>query len=380
MEYGQSLWAMCIFSPSGSKVVLTGGDGTAGMWNLETCRPIGQTMRHRANVMNASFNADESKVVTVTSEEARVWDTETGRLLGEPMPMDYGMNPKPVNHWQMTWAALNEDGTKVVTASGGTTARLWQLRTEEESNRIPLIDHPVLLWARQISGLEFDEDGEILVIADSRRVPGITSASLPAGPWADLGRWINTPPPNRTLDPKSNVTAREIAARERDFLGEESVEHLESALRYDPTLRIARLYLALGWEESDRRFAALLEELRTQQPPRSSSEWLERHLPDARRPDFGGFKRAAFLRRFELDALATNDGGLTDAELSALWVRATNHLLELPPDAPVGLGSNATKARAEALKAAQRAVELDSASPAAKQVLVKAQAAAAAAD
>ena len=72
---------------------------------------------------------------------------------------------------------------------------------------------------------------------------------------------------------------------------------------------------------------------------------------------------AAFLRRYDLDRLPQD---------ATLWVSAAESLLDAP-DALVGIGSQQTTTREEALKAAEKACELDPKMTAAKEVLKRAR-------
>lgn len=238
------------------------------------------------------------------------------------------------------------------------TARIL---TEAESDAVGSITPGILSWARNLSGLRFDEDGELHLIPDEDRIVAITTPDLPAGPWADLARWINTPAPKRTIDPKIGFTLRRIAESERDHtestgidkpigasIGAFDVETLESALRNDPTVPLARLILAGVLENED---AA------------KEAKYRDQSLPH----------RAAFLRRYDLDALARESGRMKNEELAALWERAANHLLELPPETKIGVGPKSTTAREEAEKAARKALEFVPGLPAAEVVLKKLQ-------
>jgi hypothetical protein len=62
---------------------------------------------------------------------------------------------------------------------------------------------------------------------------------------------------------------------------------------------------------------------------------------------------------------------MPNVELAALWVRAANHLLELPPDTKIGVGPKPTTAREEVDKAARKALELVPGLPAAEEMLKK---------
>jgi hypothetical protein len=95
--------------------------------------------------------------------------------------------------------------------------------------------------------------------------------------WSRLAHWVVMEPGKRTIGPNPETTYREIAEQERDFGSKSS---LESALRYDPTVPLARLLLA-KFEIAPRR--------------------------------------AAFLRNYDLKRLPDN---------AAIWVRASSSLLD----------------------------------------------------
>jgi WD40 repeat protein len=70
-------------------------------------------------VTSAAFSPDGKRIVTSSWDKtARVWDAETGELIGELK-----------GHKNVVWtAAFNPDGTRIVTASGDQTVRIWTLR------------------------------------------------------------------------------------------------------------------------------------------------------------------------------------------------------------------------------------------------------------
>jgi hypothetical protein len=115
---------------------------------------------------------------------------------------------------------------------------------------------------------------------------------------------------------------------------------------HDPTVPLARLLLAAALEKGE------------------ASKRTEDRDPTIS-------ARAAFLRRYDLDALTRETGRMNNGELAALWVRAGNHLLELPAETKIGAGPKVTTAREEAEKAARRALELVPDLPAAEELLKK---------
>ena len=77
-------------------------------------------LRHEVPVLSASFSADGTKVVTASEgKTAQVWDATTGRPLGAPLRHEDTVRS----------ASFSADGTKVVSASFDKTARLWDATT-----------------------------------------------------------------------------------------------------------------------------------------------------------------------------------------------------------------------------------------------------------
>ena len=60
---------------------------------------------------------------------------------------------------------------------------------------------------------DFKVAADVVAVGQDERLAAIANPVLPAVPWADLARWINTPVPQRTMDPKSKLTRRQIAER-----------------------------------------------------------------------------------------------------------------------------------------------------------------------
>ena len=145
------------------------------------------------------------------------------------------------------------NGTRIITASYDNTTRLqvWEVKS---LLHLPSVTPKwVREWARAAAGWRFDADGVMQPIPAQERIRILYTPHDGDDPWSRLVRWVTTDPAKRTVDPDSPHTCREIAERERDFGSEES---LESALRYDPTVPLARLMLA-KFEENPQRAAFL---------------------------------------------------------------------------------------------------------------------------
>jgi WD40 repeat protein len=285
------------FSPDGTRIVTASWDKTARVWDVASGKPLGDPLRHEAIVLSAQFSLDGMRIVTANADDtARLWDVASGKPLGEPLRHED----------RVLSAQFSPDGSRIVTASWDNTARVWDAKV---MLHVPV---PVPEWMPQcawaIAGLNFDTDGEMNEILAEQRISVLTAAVPSDDTWAKLARWQVLPANERTQTPDSKFTFRQIAERERDSGFREG---LEAALRYDPTVPLARLLLA--------QFE-------------------------------GNPQRAAFLRDYDLKRLPAN---------AALWARASTSLTE-------------QKTPKLALQAAQKAVSLDANLPAAVRSLVKA--------
>lgn len=74
------------WSPDGSKILATGADNMARLWDAATGRPIGQPMPHLAYILAMAFSPDSKLVVTGSMDRtAQLWDAATGEPLGPPL-------------------------------------------------------------------------------------------------------------------------------------------------------------------------------------------------------------------------------------------------------------------------------------------------------
>src|SRR5262249_508289 len=97
------------FSPDGKDIVTASKDKTGRLWDAETGKLMGEVRGHDGDVESAAFSPDGRRIVTASQDKtARLWDAETGKPIGDPLRG----HENPV-----TSAAFSPDGKRLVTAS-----------------------------------------------------------------------------------------------------------------------------------------------------------------------------------------------------------------------------------------------------------------------
>jgi WD40 repeat protein/tRNA A-37 threonylcarbamoyl transferase component Bud32 len=127
------VWAVA-FSPDGQKALTGSADGTARIWDTTTGRAIGEPLRHPHSVWTVAFSPDGKTAVTGSGNdqvgEARLWDATTGQPLRPPLP-----HPSPVSA-----VAFHPGGHTFLTVCSE-QAQLW--RTSDAQPVGPPLKHPL---------------------------------------------------------------------------------------------------------------------------------------------------------------------------------------------------------------------------------------------
>ncbi len=147
------------FSPDGSTVFTGCADGSARLWDSATGRPIGEPMRHDGPIRVSVFSRDGRTLLTGSDDKsARLWDARTGKPIGEPMKHDD----------KVYSVAIDPSGSTIVTASFDWTTHRWDARTGK-----PLNDAIV----RRIQVFGSSPDGALFVTANPFAVVGSPTAA-----------------------------------------------------------------------------------------------------------------------------------------------------------------------------------------------------------
>jgi hypothetical protein len=112
---------------------------------------------HENSVSSAAFSADGSRIVTASGDKtARIWDAATGREISILRGHDGSVSS----------AAFSPDGSRVVTASGDKTTRIWDVATGKEISILRGHNDSVFSAA-------FSPDGSRIVTASGARTARI---------------------------------------------------------------------------------------------------------------------------------------------------------------------------------------------------------------
>jgi len=111
------------FSADGKRLFLTGMERVIGVWTLDPttwkASLTGSLRGHTAQVFALALSPDGKRLASGSYDgSARLWDTDTLRPLGPPLPHGSGLMPLPA-------VAFSPDGTQLATGGRSGSLRLW---------------------------------------------------------------------------------------------------------------------------------------------------------------------------------------------------------------------------------------------------------------
>jgi dipeptidyl aminopeptidase/acylaminoacyl peptidase len=117
------------FSPNGKRVVLVSSDHTARIWDTETGKLIGEPLvGHNDTVNTANFSPDGRLVITSSKDgTARIWDATTGKAVGKPLVAHQWISPYNSSGRKsgVKGATFSPDGKWIVMTYDDFTANVW---------------------------------------------------------------------------------------------------------------------------------------------------------------------------------------------------------------------------------------------------------------
>jgi WD40 repeat protein/tRNA A-37 threonylcarbamoyl transferase component Bud32 len=132
------LGASIAFSPKGRRLAFANGDGTVGVWETASGRPLLRFKGHRS----IAFSPDGRRLVTAGEGQVKVWDAATGKEV-------LTIKERGADHV----VAISPDGRRLAAAGFG--LRIWNMATGKEL--LSLRAHTEL-----IDALAFSPDGRRL--------------------------------------------------------------------------------------------------------------------------------------------------------------------------------------------------------------------------
>lgn len=150
----------CAFSPDGLRIVTSSADFTARIWDSSSGKLIGEPLRHEDIVNTALFSPNGTRVLTASNDNtARIWDVATGSPVGEILRHERSVQ----------CAAFSPDGNRVATASDDQTARIWDTASGNPVGNI-------LRHTGSVQSVAFSPDGNYIVTASDDQTARIWDA------------------------------------------------------------------------------------------------------------------------------------------------------------------------------------------------------------
>ncbi|EDR04490.1 uncharacterized protein LACBIDRAFT_391733 [Laccaria bicolor S238N-H82] len=134
------------FSPDGRRVVSGSDDETIRIWDAETGKLVGEPFQgHTYYITSVAFSPDGRRVLSGSCDKTiRVWDAETGKPVGESLQGHTDM---------ITSVAFSPDGRHVVSGSCDKTIRIWDLDLGEP------VGEPLRGHTNMVNSVAFSPDG-----------------------------------------------------------------------------------------------------------------------------------------------------------------------------------------------------------------------------
>jgi len=226
------------FSPRGRWLATGGRDCTARLWDTETGRQVHCLSGHVNGVSSVAFSPDGKRLVTApggtdlyasVNRECRVcfWDVASGHQL-------FTLNP----HNNAIWAAaFSADGSKLITAGGDFTARIWSAFPWRSTDYPGETNSPLATRLEQYKRQFWKE----ALAADARARPWTNGFRVFHHSYGDM----NLPPAGSKTRPLGSIPPRSTQAGANHInLG--SVYNVALNETWQPLINVTNLDLSLA--------------------------------------------------------------------------------------------------------------------------------------
>ena len=143
------------FSRDGRHLVSAGLDGTARVWDTQSHQPLAiqKVGWARLPTMRADFSPGGATVAFSVDRQLYFWDWASKSPAVTTPDMEHGGNINDL--------AFSHDGTRIVTASGDKTLRVWDVKTRQ------VIGPPLKGHGGAVLTMRFSADGHSIISGDS---------------------------------------------------------------------------------------------------------------------------------------------------------------------------------------------------------------------
>lgn len=193
----------CLAFRSDSRVLATGtSDGLALIWDLASGARQGVPCQHGNQIRSLHFSPlpDDLRFITASEDQtARIWDSESGFPLSEPLRHDS----------LCVFATFTPDGQRVITTGDDGLAQVWE--APPFAGKLP---DWMLDWSEAAVGQKIEDDGTPSSLSwedrtERRKLLGNRNGN---DRLIQLAEWFDREPSERKLTPFSEVSRQEAIA------------------------------------------------------------------------------------------------------------------------------------------------------------------------